>query len=127
MLGHKHVVVEAVVNAVDVAQPSVPACPLAITDPSLGEARHLPAAKCLSEVVADATEKDGSMTRGSPNSLLAPTRTARRTYAHGRVEGATITSPFSSSKCVQLDPDTSTSARGARTLEVRKSAIPMRI
>jgi hypothetical protein len=34
------VVVEAVVKAVDVSKPTVPACPLAITYPSLSEARH---------------------------------------------------------------------------------------
>src|SRR5215208_6764974 len=32
--------VEAVVNAVDVSKPSVPACPLPIADPTLGEANH---------------------------------------------------------------------------------------
>jgi hypothetical protein len=36
-------VVEAVVYAVDVAQPSVPACPLPIAYSSLGEARHVDA------------------------------------------------------------------------------------
>ena len=41
--------------------------------------------------------------------------------------GATITSPSSSSKSATLEVDTSTTARGARTLEVRKSVIPMRI
>lgn len=37
------------------------------------------------------TTEKGSMTRGSPNPWLAPTRTARRTYTHARVEGATST------------------------------------
>jgi hypothetical protein len=32
--------VEAVVKAVDVGQPTVPACPLPIAYPSIGEARH---------------------------------------------------------------------------------------
>src|SRR5215208_2130977 len=32
--------VEAVVNAVDVSKPAVPACPLTIADPTLGEANH---------------------------------------------------------------------------------------
>src|SRR5215212_5287800 len=42
MLGHKlvDVVVEAVVDGVDVVEPSVPPRPLAVTDPPLGEARH---------------------------------------------------------------------------------------
>jgi hypothetical protein len=42
-LGHKHiyVVVVAVVYAVDVSKPSAPACPLPITDSTLGEANHL--------------------------------------------------------------------------------------
>jgi hypothetical protein len=41
-LHHKlvDVVVVAVIKAVDVAQPSVPACPLAIAYTPLGEARH---------------------------------------------------------------------------------------
>jgi hypothetical protein len=41
-LGQKlvYVVVVAVVYAVDVAQPTAPACPLPITYPALGEARH---------------------------------------------------------------------------------------
>ena len=45
MLGHKliYVMIEAVVQAVDGAQPTVPACPLAIAYPPLGEARHLDA------------------------------------------------------------------------------------
>ena len=34
------VVVEAVVYAVDVVEPSAPSCPLTITYPSLSEARH---------------------------------------------------------------------------------------
>jgi hypothetical protein len=42
----------------------------------------------------------------------------RRTYAHARVESDTISSPFSSFKSVGNELDTSTTARGARTLEV---------
>jgi hypothetical protein len=40
--GHKliYVVVEAVVYGVDVSKPTVPACPLPLTYPSLGEANH---------------------------------------------------------------------------------------
>ncbi len=41
-LGHKlvDVVIVAVVYAMDVAQPTVPACPLPITNPTLSEGRH---------------------------------------------------------------------------------------
>src|SRR5215208_1422746 len=35
-----HVMVEAVVNAVDVSKPTAPACPLSITHPTLSEANH---------------------------------------------------------------------------------------
>jgi hypothetical protein len=77
----------------------------------------LSAAKCLPGVVANATDKEGSMTRSFPNPWLAPTRTARRTYAHARVEGAAITLPFSSSKSARSNPNTSTTARSAEILE----------
>jgi hypothetical protein len=42
VLGHKliDVVVEAVVYAVDVGEPTVPACPLTINYPTLSERRH---------------------------------------------------------------------------------------
>jgi hypothetical protein len=42
VLGHKliNVVIETVVYAVDVSKPSVPACPLTISYPPLGEADH---------------------------------------------------------------------------------------
>jgi hypothetical protein len=42
VLGHKliDVVVEAVVEVVDVSEPTVPTCSLPIADPSLGEANH---------------------------------------------------------------------------------------
>ena len=42
-LGHElvYVVVVAVVNAADVSKPSVPACPLTIAYPTLGEGRNL--------------------------------------------------------------------------------------
>jgi len=60
------------------------------------------------------------MTRGLPHPWLAPTRTVRRTYAHARKEKVVAPSSPPNPKSAKLDPDTSTTARSAETLEEGK-------
>jgi hypothetical protein len=83
-------VVEAVVYAEDVAKPTVPACPLPIADPTLGEARHLPTGKCLPRVVAEADrqkrEHDSSFSESMARSNM---NGAPHLRALARVESAT--------------------------------------
>ena len=90
MLSHKlvDVVVETVVYAVDLAQPTVHACPLPIAYPSLGEARHPAGGEVPVQGRARSRQtKKGSMTRSFPNPWLAQheRRSApTRAYAHAR-------------------------------------------
>src|SRR5215210_1401141 len=127
-LHHKpiDVVVVAVVYAVDRAQPTVPACPLTITYPTLGEGSALPRRGARSGSRPKPTDKGGEHDSKLPECMGRPNmKGAPRLRA--RVEMCAFSSPSSSSKSAQCDRDTSTTARGARILEVRKNAIPMRI
>jgi hypothetical protein len=66
------------------------------------------------------------MTQNFPNPWVAPTRTARRTYAHVSKEKVVSPSQPPSPKSANLEVHTSTTARSARTLEGGKITIPMR-
>jgi hypothetical protein len=99
--------------------------------PSLSEARNpWPAADCLPGVVAEADNKEREHDSRSSTSMARPnTNGARhlRARACARVRDGAITLPSTSSKSANLEVHTSTTARGARTLEGDKIVISMQI
>jgi hypothetical protein len=124
-----YVVVVTVVQAVDLAQPSVPACPLPIAYASPGEARYPAGGEVPPRGRGQRYRQSREHDSRFSESIVRPTRTARRPCAHARVRREKVMAPSSppNPKSANLEVHTSTIARSAETSEGGEMRYPTRI